>query len=165
MVVFHIDMVNCLSPRVLEPYRGEEAAGEMPTIPAFWASRLAGPPKSKSLGAMMAFAPCWISCTATFPTVTGSLLPSRLTNASFFPRTPPFLLISSTASWAPRTAGSSSGAWMPGQAQRTPNKDGVCAGARLPSRRGCAGRLAGRRAACRCGGCGGRAGGDDQADD
>src|SRR4030042_437769 len=113
MVVFHMDMVNCLSPRVLEPNRGEEAQGEMPTMPAFCASRLAGPPKSKSLGVMMALAPFLISSTATLPTVTGSLLPSRLTNSSWRPSTPPFLLISSTASCAPRTDGSSRGAWMP----------------------------------------------------
>ena len=48
----------------------------MPTIPAVWASRLAGPPKSKSLGAMIATAPLSIICLATLPTVTGSLLPS-----------------------------------------------------------------------------------------
>ena len=87
--------------------------GDMPTKPAFCASRLAGPPKSKSLGVMIAFAPFLISSTATLPTVTGSLLPSRLRKAILRPSTPPFLLTSSTARFAPLTAGSSRGAWMP----------------------------------------------------
>ncbi len=47
-------------------------------MPASWASRLAGPPKSKSQGAMIRSAPWSINSTAALPTVTGSDLPSMI---------------------------------------------------------------------------------------
>src|SRR5690625_2408767 len=82
-------------------------------MPADWAAREAGPPKSKSAGVMMASAPISTSCSPLLPTTTGSLAPSRLTKAISSPSSPPLSLNSSIASWMPRMIGSSNGAWMP----------------------------------------------------
>ena len=96
----------------------------MPTSPAVCASRLAGPPKSKSQGAMIRSAPWSISSTAALPTVTGSDLPSTLISSTGRPSMPPASFSALTASFAPRDPGVSSGAWMPVRQSAPPNTIG-----------------------------------------
>ena len=98
-------------------------------MPAAWASRLAGPPKSKSHGATISCAPWSISSTAALPTVTGSDLPSMLRKRTGWPSRPPASLICLMATWAPLYPGSSSGAWSPVMQIAPPIRISALAGA------------------------------------